>query len=71
MKVTAVIPDDLINDVKKMTGNKSVSESIIIALKDFTARKKLSKILDKIKREPLTFQDKFTASSIRKINRKV
>jgi hypothetical protein len=70
MKVTALIPDDLVNEVKKMTGGNNVTESTIIALKDFTSRKRLAKVVSKVKREPLSFQDKFTATSIRKINRK-
>ena len=40
MKVTALIPDELIKEVMELTGGKNITESVIIALKDYIANKK-------------------------------
>ena len=69
MKVTALIPDELIEEVKKLTGGSTITESIIIALEDFASRQRLIRTIQKIKRQPLTFRENYTASQIRKLNR--
>jgi hypothetical protein len=71
MKVTALIPDKLIEEVKKLTGGSNITESIIIALNDFTSRQKILKTVQKIKKQPLVFRDDFSASQVRKLNRGV
>jgi hypothetical protein len=71
MKVTAIIPDELVSDVKKITGGINITESIIIALKSYTAKQRLLKVMEKVRKEPIAFQEGFTASKIRKLNRKV
>ena len=50
MKVTALIPDELIEEVKKLTGGSTITESIIIALEDFASRQRLSRTIHKISR---------------------
>jgi len=69
MKVTALIPDKLIEDVKKITGGSNITESIIIALSEFTSRQKVLKTIQKVKKQPLSFRDDFSASQVRKLNR--
>jgi hypothetical protein len=69
MKVTALIPDGLINEVKKLTGATTITESIIIALEDFASRQRLNKTIQKIKRQPLIFREYYSAAQIRKLNR--
>jgi hypothetical protein len=69
MKVTALIPDGLIDDVKKLSGGATITESIIIALRDFTARQRLSRTIQKIKRQPLSFRENYSAAQVRKLNR--
>jgi hypothetical protein len=71
MKVTAIIPDELINDVKKMTGGATITDSLIIALKSYTSKHRLLKAIERVKKEPLIFQEGFTAAKVRKLNRKV
>ncbi len=71
MKVTAIIPDELVNDVKKMTGGATITDSLIIALKSYTSKQRLLKAIERVKREPLNFQEGFTAAKVRKLNRKV
>ncbi len=61
MKVTALIPDDLLEKVKSTAGGKNITESLIIALTDYVSRQKLYDVLDEIDREPLAFREDFVA----------
>ncbi|MEO9873027.1 DUF2191 domain-containing protein [Ekhidna sp.] len=69
MKVTALIPDKLIEEVQKTSGGKNITESLIIALQHYVSSKKIYDVLDEIDREPLVFREDFTAYGIRKVNR--
>ena len=67
MKVTALIPDELIEEVKKLTGGSTITESIIIALEDFASRQRLTRTIQKIRRQPLIFRDNYTAGELNKM----
>lgn len=69
MKVTALIPDDLIERVKAKTGGKNITESLIIALNEYLKTKKVDSLIDEVADEPLVLNEDFTAYGIRKINR--
>lgn len=69
MKVTALIDDKLIEDVRKTSGGKNITESIVIALKYYLDAKKIDEVIYKIEEEPFVFQEEFTAYGIRKSNR--
>ncbi len=69
MKVTALIPDDIIREVKKLSGGKNITESILIAMQDYIARQKIRKAIQKVKENPLQFKDSFTAEKVRTLNR--
>lgn len=69
MKITALIPDDLIEEVKKQTGGKNITESLIIALQGYLKNQKIYKVLDELDKEPFTFNEDFNAYQIRKIHR--
>ncbi|MBV6645665.1 MAG: DUF2191 domain-containing protein [Cyclobacteriaceae bacterium] len=69
MKVTALIPDDLIDEVKKETGGKNITESLIIALKQYLAQKKVDYLIDEVRSNPLIAMEDQAAYKIRKINR--
>jgi hypothetical protein len=71
MKVTAIIPDELVYDVKRIRRGANITESIIIALQLLTTKQKLLKAIEKVRKEPLTFQEGFTSAKVRKLNRKV
>ena len=70
MKVTALIQDDLIKDVKKLTDGKNLTESLTIALMEWVAQQKIKRLNTKIAKTPLTFHRNFSAEKIRSINRK-
>lgn len=69
MKVTALLPDDIIEEVKKLSGGKNITDSILIALKDYIARQRLRNAVQKVKDKPLRFKDGFSAEAVRKLNR--
>ena len=71
MKVTAIIPDDIIRDVQDFTDGKNITDSIIKALNDWLYAKRLEKLNRELSKKPVKFDDGFTADSIRKMsNRK-
>ncbi|HMR57696.1 MAG TPA: DUF2191 domain-containing protein [Cyclobacteriaceae bacterium] len=69
MKITALVPESLMDEARKYSGGKNITESLIIALTDYTNRQKLKKAIQKLKKNPLEFADDFSAEKIRKINR--
>jgi len=69
MKVTALIPDELVEDVKKLSGGKNITESLIIALKFYVESKNMEDLTAEIKKNPFQFRDGFTVEGIRKLNR--
>ena len=67
MKVTAILPDDLINDVKKLSHGKNITESLKIALDEWVKIRALKELNNEVKLHPLEFN--YTADEIRSINR--
>lgn len=67
MKVTAIIPDELVKEAQIMSNAKNITEAMIIALNSYIALKKLKAMGEAIKKKPLQF--KHTAEEIRDINR--
>ena len=65
MKVTALIPDDMIRDVKKYSRGRNITEGLLIAITDYLSRQRIKKVQTK----PLEFRNNFSAAGIRKINR--
>lgn len=70
MKVTAIISDDLIEEVKKHSRGRNLTESLTIALKEWLAAKKIKDLNNMIKESPLEFNPDLSANKIRDINRK-
>lgn len=71
MKITALLPDEVILEVKKLSGGKNITESILIALKDYVAHQKIRKSIQKVKDKPLQFREGFSAEKIRALNREL
>jgi hypothetical protein len=71
MKVTALLPEEMINEVRKFSGGKNITESLQIALNDYLHRQKLKKAMKKLKQNPLEFTKDFSAENIRRINREL
>jgi hypothetical protein len=68
MKVTAIIPDDLVNNVKAYTRSSTVTEAITIALKDWLAMHNIKELNKQISQNPICIND---GQQIREINRSI
>ena len=66
MKVTAIIADDLVNNVKAYTRSSTVTEAITIALKDWLDIYNIKELNKKISQNPLSIDN---GQQIREINR--
>jgi hypothetical protein len=66
MKVTAIIADDLINNVKAYTRSSTVTEAITIALKDWVDIYNIKELNKQIKNNPIIINN---GQNIREINR--
>jgi hypothetical protein len=53
MKVTAIIADELVNDVKAYTRSSTVTEAITFALKDWLDIHKIKELNKKIAQNPI------------------
>ncbi|MCH8127155.1 DUF2191 domain-containing protein [candidate division KSB1 bacterium] len=69
MKVTALIPDDLIADVKQLTQGKNITDSLIKALSEWVSIQKIKSLNIQVARTPFVFKEGFSSSFVRKINR--
>ncbi|MBN1533756.1 MAG: DUF2191 domain-containing protein [Spirochaetes bacterium] len=69
MKVTAIIPDNLVEEVKQYSGGKNITESIIVALEEWLSLKKIIELNSQIERTPLVFTKNYSSSTIRSLNR--
>jgi len=67
MKVTAIIPDELINEAKVLSHARNITETMIIALNSYVALEKLKAMGNAINSKPLQFR--YTAEEIRELNR--
>jgi hypothetical protein len=70
MKVSALIPDDLMYKVQKLSGGENKTECIIVALEEWVAIKELKKLNEKVRKDPLEFIDGYSARSVRELNRR-
>ena len=68
MKVTAIIDDDLVNNVKIYTRSSTVTEAITIALKDWVDMYNIKKLNQSISESPIFINN---GNKIRKINRSI
>ena len=66
MKVTAIIDDSLINDVKMLTKSSTITEAITIALKDWIDLYKIKELNKRISEMPILIEH---GKRIRQVNR--
>ena len=71
MKVTAIIPDEVLKDVQEFSEGKNLTDSLIRALNDWLYIKRIQKLNEELKKEPLQFNDGFSAESIRKSSNRI
>ncbi|EMS31422.1 hypothetical protein C943_02077 [Mariniradius saccharolyticus AK6] len=68
MKVTAIIPDNLVQETIELSQASSVTEALKIALVSYIRSQKIKKLGSNILNEPLEF--KYSAQELRDLNRK-
>lgn len=68
MKVTAIIPDELVQETIELSQASSVTEALKIALVSYIRSQKIKKLGSNILNEPLEF--KYSAHELRDLNRK-
>ena len=66
MKVTAIIADDFVYNVKAYTRGSTVTEAITIALKDWVDIHNIKELNKQIKQNPINIKN---GQNIREINR--
>ena len=66
MKVTAILSDELINNVKAYTRSSTVTEGITIALKEWVDLHNIKELNRQIKQNPIIIEN---GQNIREINR--
>lgn len=67
MKVTAIIPDELVKETQALSNARNITEPMIIALNSYISLEKLKAMGEAINKNPLHF--KYTAEEIRDLNR--
>ena len=67
MKVTAIIPDEIIKDVQEYTEGKNITDSLIKALSDWLYIKRIQKLNREVRKEPLQFLDGFSIEKLRNL----
>jgi len=67
MKVTALIPDELVKEVQSLSNAKNITEAMIVALNSYVSLEKLKAMGETIGKKSLIFR--YTAKEIRDLNR--
>ena len=68
MEVTAILADDLVNNVKAFTRSSTVTEAITIALKDWLDIHHIKELNQQISQNPINIDN---GRQIREINRSI
>ena len=70
MKVTAILPDDLVSQVRRHSGGKNLTEALQIALREWLAMRRIKQLNRGIAKRPLQFRSSYSASSVREVSRR-
>ena len=70
MKVTALLPDSLVEEVRLCAQKKNLTESLLLALSEWLALQKVKSLNKKMRQSPLHFVEHYSAKTVRERNRK-
>ncbi len=70
MKVTALIDNELIENIKEITKGQTITESLVIALKEWVSIKRLRELSADLKKRPIKFKGKDVTNQIRELSRR-
>ena len=71
MKITALLSDQLVSQIKTHAKGKTFTESLTIALQEWLQLKKVAKLNQQVANKPLEFSKDFNATKIRTLNRRL
>lgn len=60
----------MIKDIRKYTGGKNITDSLIKALEDWLYTRRLRELNEQLSSQPVEFKEGFTADQIRKLNQR-
>ena len=69
MKVTAIIPDALVNDVQRLARRKNLTESIVFALREWADLQRVRALNQKVEERPFRFREGFSSAAAREASR--
>ena len=70
MKVTAILPDELVTEIQQLARGKNLTESIIKALREWAALQKIRELNRRVEAHPFKFRPGFSAANERELNRR-
>jgi hypothetical protein len=69
MKVTTILPDRLVADVRLLAGGRNLTEALIRALAEWVNARKIRELNAQVGKTPFEFAKGTTAVSLREANR--
>ncbi|MCA9422471.1 MAG: hypothetical protein KC592_15735 [Nitrospira sp.] len=70
MKVTALLPDELVEEVKAHAKGQTLTESLTLALEEWLRLKKIARLNAQVQKQPIEFSKSFSAARLRSLNRR-
>lgn len=70
MKVTAILPDELVADVRHLARGKTLTDSLRTALEDWTRNKRAVTLAQAVRKKPLSFTKTAREGGLRELNRR-
>jgi len=70
MKVTALLPDKLVQEVQGHAKGKNLTESLVKALSEWNQQQKIMDLKESVHSHPFVFSKEFSAHLVRANNRK-
>ena len=64
-KITALMPLDIVRDLKKFTGAKNITESLIQVTREWIATEKIKQLNKRVAKKPLEFIEGYGTEFIR------
>lgn len=69
MKVTAILPDEMINEVRRQSREKNITQSLKVALTEWLQMRNIARLNLEVREKPLEFKPGFSAQKLRAANR--
>lgn len=70
MKVTAILPDELVANVRRLARGKTLTDSLKTALQDWTRSKRAVVLATEVRKQPLAFTKVARQGRLRELNRR-